>query len=227
MENVYLVRNVISDQLAKQLCTAFAQLTYKPIQNPDRLRGQSQPYEMYTAWNKRQNMCLLHAGLIRSTVRRIVSKFDKSIVGDANTGVGAKAITSKKGCESQKHHPDYQPGVCRKDVSRYWSVIVALEEGTRLEICLGDGSDPLIVSIPIGMALLFRGDVIHGGASYFLKENTRFFFKLVPFHEAWHISNLSTEANERLDTGSNCNHHIPTQCICFFFFFLFVFVCVV
>ena len=218
-ENVYLVHDVISDQVAGELCTLFGNLSYKPILNPDRLRGQSQSYEMYTKKGRRRTLGLLYEDTIRSRVQQIVLKFDECIVGEADTAVGVKGIYSMEGCKSQEHHPDYQPEVCRLDVSKYWSVIVALEEGTRLEICRGDGTAPLIVSIPVGMALLFRGDVVHGGAAYLLKGNYRLFFKLVPREEAGRISYASTEANERLAAGGFCNHRHQTQSIHFCFLF--------
>lgn len=208
-DHVYLVPNVLSHGIARSLLFKLRKLECFPIHNPDELRGQTQTYETYDLTGKRRTRGLVYERFIHDVVKCVISKLDTNIVGGADTAVAARGIDAKKGCKSQEHHPDFL-----KNPTNYWSVIVAVQHGSRLEICLGRDKEPLIVDIPLGSALLFRGDVVHGGASYD-HNNIRFFFKLVPYIDARLISLRSTEKNERLAVGQYCDHNKPLGAVVF------------
>ena len=203
VDNVYLVRNVMTRTVIRRLKTFLKTLPYNPIFNPDGLRGQTRTYELYDRTSTLNPLRSDDETFIHQVVTIVISNLDKSIIGDADTGVAARGVRAMAGCKSQRHHPDYRPH--QKHQTKCWSVLISVESGTRLEICTARCDIPLIVNIPVGSALLFRGDVIHGGAS-FLRCNHRFFFKLVPRQLAGFISRGSAEKAERLEIGF-CDHH--------------------
>ena len=87
---------------------------------------------------------------------------------------GYALIKSFAGCKKQAPHTDYwcqrSNGKVR-DVCMPYSGVVSLQCGSSL--LLGHDNDR--VKLPVGSAIIFRGDVVHSGSDY-RSDNVRFHF---------------------------------------------------
>ena len=79
---------------------------------------------------------------------------------------GLVILHSKKGCKQQRWHTDYDVQQVHESVSKPYGVIIALQNDTKFE------TPNKQFILQKGDMLLFRGDIVHAGASY-EKENTR------------------------------------------------------
>lgn len=82
-------------------------------------------------------------------------------------------LQSRKGCLQQQWHTDYDPATVTASESVSMSVILALTDGTSLEVMDGQGR-PRHISLKKGEVCLFDGDMIHAGSAYAI-DNIRLF----------------------------------------------------
>lgn len=80
----------------------------------------------------------------------------------------AVVLHSYRGCRQQPWHTDYDPQLVEGLRKKPLGVLLALEDGTRL--CVSGHDD---VQLQRGDTLVFEGDVVHAGAPYEDRPNTR------------------------------------------------------
>ena len=87
-------------------------------------------------------------------------------------------MRSLAGCSEQWPHSDYGRTFRHNDdigVNRCpceLSLVLSLENGTKMVVGVGTRSEPKEIHIPVGSALVFHGGLVHAGAAYD-QSNTR------------------------------------------------------
>ena len=152
-----LLDPVLSCTIARYLHEYMAE-GYSNVFNPDNKRIQKRiapDDDVYKYVEAR----LVEKGLLRG---RVLSEVN--------------AISSMAGCGAQPLHCDYEPIAIAKLRIKPLGVLIALTGGTRLNICTRH------LEVNAGDAIVFAGDVVHGGASY-AEDNVRIHAYLdVPTH---------------------------------------------
>ena len=120
------------------------------IFNPDKRRWQTR-IRAHLAFHKKFVRALEGAGIARG--RTVGNMF---------------ALHSKKGCQQQQWHYDFDPDLLWGIRKKPLGALLALEEGTKLAVHgIGD------VLLQRGDCLVFDGDLVHAGSAYPDAPNTR------------------------------------------------------
>lgn len=82
-------------------------------------------------------------------------------------------LHSHKGCQQQQWHTDYDPSTAQCEEGVSMSVILALMDGTSLEV-MDEWHRHQHITLKRGEVCLFEGDLVHAGSAYAM-ENTRLF----------------------------------------------------
>lgn len=93
----------------------------------------------------------------------------KSVVELRGTRVSKwQLLVSKPGCAPQAPHADYDP---QPNVHKAFGCLVAIQDATTLDVFLGVNHEVRTrVCLSQGDVLLFRGDLIHAGSAYPLRN---------------------------------------------------------
>jgi len=75
-------------------------------------------------------------------------------------------LHSEAGCQQQHWHTDYDPDVLQGLAELPWGVVLAIENGTSLDIIDPDTREPVSIQLLPGSLIFFRGDIVHAGAAY-------------------------------------------------------------
>lgn len=106
-------------------------------------------------------------------VRRLHNYLSSAGVLDTHRLSEPVVLCSHKGCRQQQWHTDYDPAAITPGESVSMSVILALTDGTSLEVMDGQGR-PRHISLKRGEVCLFDGDLPHAGSAYTM-DNIRLF----------------------------------------------------
>ena len=197
-------QNVITDFQATKLVEFVRNLPYKHIiVNPDKRRSMSPPVFMYgkAPERERDKATQYLIATVRSVMKNCGAAFE-SVCRVKPMPVGARVLKSASGCLAQCHHKDFNDACDAENKS----VILAIETGTRLELCVG--GETKHVDIPRRDMLVFSGNVSHGGAAY-SKENHRIFWKVVPDARKLATAKSTLGKNDYLQF--NCEHNTGLQ----------------
>ena len=201
-DRVGLYPHVISLSRSKALLQSAKSVGYANILNPGGRRKQSAIARSLRVPGATTTDKQLHD--VMHEVTKKIDQLTLSNAGPDPTPVAPRFLLAMKNCKAQLHHPDRERGPSQ---GKALSVILAIQEGTALEICHGPNGPVTRVLIPICGVLVFWTDVIHGGAAY-EEANYRAFWKIVPGHMAARERAASTEAREYLETAQYCRHNL-------------------
>ena len=104
-------------------------------------------------------------------VKRIESKLEELSVLDKRILGECVVLQSLPGCKQQQWHYDYNPVELKGLRTKPLGLLLALEDETRFEVFTKGQTKTYHISA--GDVLLFEGDVVHAGAAYMEKKNTR------------------------------------------------------
>jgi hypothetical protein len=179
MYGVTLYKDVISDEWATSIVTGVSKtkLYWQKIGFGDdgktSIRQQTLPFSPYTQNELVRGIHEVVCGSLLTLIKTHAKLWWSPIAKDIIL-IRSHVPDQSDPLPAQDHHRDFGP-----ENASCLSCIVALEEGTSIDICTG--VDTVNVVIPRLDMLTFQGCVAHGGAKY-TTSNCRLFFKVVHAH---------------------------------------------
>ena len=107
-------------------------------------------------------------------VRYLKNKLERKGLMEGLVMKECHLLHSEKGCPRQKLHYDFNPDTIPNLAVKPRSVLLALEDETKLIVWDKDTAKPKELMLKRGDCVLFNADVVHAGAAYD-KPNTRLF----------------------------------------------------